>query len=266
MIEATAVKFARMENSQLGPGATVEYRTPAGGETLAYIDYSEDGTRAAVTVFTPATSGERRYTERPAGRAFQIVMNHCHKQGYALPDVESIEDATPAAQLQHAGVMARAAEDPTPAVPEPAVIPAAEQLQLPACATREEAAAAYVPATTAPAPPSADESTGEWQQRVQAHFAAPVAADPQPEFRSVEEAADAILGEPADVVRHWISRGGTVYQLHLRAIVPAAETADALRAFVESDAHGYTRGADGRIWLWSGHAWNVGYAVVLPAE
>lgn len=241
MIEATATRFDRMELSQLGPGGTVEYKSPH-GETLAYIDYIENG-GARVTVFTPSTGGERRYKERSAGAALDIAMRHIRKEGYAVPT--EIRDLS-------------TTEDPAPAVPEPAVIPAAEQLQLPA--------AAYVPATTAPAPPSADESTAEWQGRVQAHFAGPADVEPQPEFRSVEEAADAILGEPADVVRHWISRGGTVYQLHLRAIVPATETADALRAFVESDAHGYTRGADGRIWLWSSHAWNVGYAVVLPAE
>jgi hypothetical protein len=256
MTEATALKFNRGDYSTLGPGQTVEYKSPF-GETLAYIDYNEDQTRAAVTVFTPSTGGERRYAERPAGKAQMIAINHLNRQGYAPGDVEDAGNVTAEADAARAAARGDAAPAADPADVEDA---AAVELPLP------QPAAAYVPAATSPAPPQPGESAGDWQGRVQAHFADPVDVEPQPEFRSVAEAADAILGEPADdIVRHWISGRGVIYQLHLRAVVPAAETAEALRDFVANDAHGYTASRDGRIWLWSGHAWNCGYAVVLPA-
>jgi hypothetical protein len=257
MNTTTTAKFARGDYSTLGDGFSIEHRD-ADGHTLAYLDYAEDGQTAKVDVFDPHTGRSRSYAARPAGRAFQIVERHLHKLGY-LPGDLPMEDEEPAvAQVE--SVYA-----------DPAVRAAVGAVAQQELALQTEPAGPvpvpYVPATTSPAPPAAGETAGDWQQRVQEHFIQPAEALAQPEFRSVAEAADAILGEPADdIVRHWISSRGTIYQLHLRAICPAQETADALRAFVDSDAHGYTRSRDGRIWLWSSHAWNVGYAVVLPAE
>jgi hypothetical protein len=227
--EATATIFDRLENSSLGQqGKTVEYRDQQ-GHTLAYLDYSEDGQTARCNVFDPSTDRSRQYEWRPVERAAAIVEKHLQRLGYVaqeLAETDVLNAGLPAPMA--AAAMAALQDDSEP-----------------------------------------QEESEPQQESVYADPAVRAAVadvEPQPEFRSVEEAADAILWEPDDVVRHWISRGGTVYQLHLRAIVPAAETADALRAFVESDAHGYTRTAEGKIWLWSSHAWNVGYAVVLPAQ
>jgi hypothetical protein len=85
MQTATKTEFDRIPRSALGPGKTAEYGTPA-GETLVYIDYSEDRTTAAVTVFTPYRAGERRYSSRPVANAEAIAAKHLAKEGYALPD------------------------------------------------------------------------------------------------------------------------------------------------------------------------------------
>lgn len=76
MAQYTTTSFERIEGSQLGEGATTEYRNSL-GETLAYVDYSADRTTAAVTVFNPYRSGERRYTSRPAAKAEAIAIKHC---------------------------------------------------------------------------------------------------------------------------------------------------------------------------------------------
>lgn len=305
MIEASALKFNRGDYSTLGPGSTIEYKTPF-GETLAYIDYSEDGTQAAATIFTPANGNERRYGMRPAGRALQIVLNHLHRQGYDAPDFDTIEDAgNVTAEADAARAAARGQLDPAavesgdPVAVEAFTAPQgtyrgdgsredAEVLQAESRVLEDAglelagpvAAGTMGPFPAPPAPvhipaglPAAAAAAAPADAGIRMSLQPGAAAAPQPgealqggAFGSVSEAADAVLGEPADdVVRHWISSGGTVYQLHLRAIVPPAETADALREFVGSDARGYTRGADGRISLWSRHAWNVGYALVLPA-
>lgn len=84
MQQATSTTFDRVENSQLGQGKTTEYKNNL-GETLAYVDYSEDGTTAAVTVFTPYKGGERRYTSRPAAAAEGIAARHLAKEGFEVP-------------------------------------------------------------------------------------------------------------------------------------------------------------------------------------
>lgn len=68
----------------LGPGRSVEYRSPQ-GETLAYIDYSLLRTRAAVTVFDPYRAGRREYAPRPAQAAEAIALRHLTKLGYRIP-------------------------------------------------------------------------------------------------------------------------------------------------------------------------------------
>jgi hypothetical protein len=76
MAQYTTTSFDRIEGSQLGQGVTTEYRNQL-GETLAYVDYSEDWTTAAVTVFNPYKGGERRYSSRPVARAEAIAVKHC---------------------------------------------------------------------------------------------------------------------------------------------------------------------------------------------
>jgi hypothetical protein len=78
-------EFDRMVNSQLGQGRTAEYRNRF-GETLAYVDYDETRTTAAVTVFAPYRGGERRYASRPAANAEAIAARHIAKEGYSLPE------------------------------------------------------------------------------------------------------------------------------------------------------------------------------------
>ena len=76
MAQYTVTAFNRIEGSQLGQGVTTEYRNQL-GETLAYVDFSEDGTTAAVTVFNPYKGGERRYSSRPVANAEAIAVKHC---------------------------------------------------------------------------------------------------------------------------------------------------------------------------------------------
>lgn len=84
MTYVEVTEFDRLQGSQLGQGRTTEYRNPL-GETLVYIDYNEDRTTAAVTVFTPYKAGERRYSRRPAANAEAIAAKHIAKEGYELP-------------------------------------------------------------------------------------------------------------------------------------------------------------------------------------
>lgn len=76
MAKYTVHAFPRMEGSQLGQGITTEYRSEQ-GETLAYVDFNEDQTVAAVTIFNPYRGGRREYSSRPAAKAEAIATKHC---------------------------------------------------------------------------------------------------------------------------------------------------------------------------------------------
>lgn len=75
-------EFERLDDT----GKTTEYTSPY-GETLAYIDYSEDRTSAAVTLFNHMEwrSGARNYGPRPAANAEAIATRYINKQGFLLP-------------------------------------------------------------------------------------------------------------------------------------------------------------------------------------
>ncbi|ALY09710.1 hypothetical protein MARTHA_57 [Arthrobacter phage Martha] len=85
-------RFSRIENSTLGQGETVEYFDAASQQLIAYVDYNEDGSEAAVKLFAPGSTmrGTSRYDERPADKAEGIVNRHLHKQGYNEP-IEAAE-------------------------------------------------------------------------------------------------------------------------------------------------------------------------------
>lgn len=87
--ETIASEFDRLDNGRFGPGRSVEHRTGY-GETLAYVDYSEDRTTAAVTVFTPSTGHSREYGRRPAAAAEGIVLRHLKKEGYTPGETKDI--------------------------------------------------------------------------------------------------------------------------------------------------------------------------------
>lgn len=78
MAKTTSTEFDRIASGEMGPGRTVEYRNEI-GETLAYVDYTEDRAEAWVTVFNPYKAGERRYTKRPAAAAEAIANRHIEK-------------------------------------------------------------------------------------------------------------------------------------------------------------------------------------------
>lgn len=277
---AAAVIFDRPENSSLGqPGKTVEYRDEH-GHTLAYLDYSEDGQTARCNVFDPATSRSRQYEWRPVARAAQIVTNHLNRLGYAadenpreIEESESLKmtmaealgvdpaviDAAQA--LTPAEPVAVGTMGPFPEPPAPVNIPV-----LPTPAEHDEWLRDVTPA---PEP-------GAWDSpAVRAAVAETIAPqlqqDDAPEFASVSDAADGILGAPEDeIIRHWRDVRGTVWQFHLRSICPPAETAAALRSFVadvnSSPARGgRTMNSERRFYCWGPEGWNVGYAIILPA-
>ncbi|AMM44517.1 hypothetical protein BARRETLEMON_55 [Arthrobacter phage BarretLemon] len=77
-------KFDREEYSSDGLGQTARYQDAVSKEMIAYIDYSEDGTQASVSLFAPGTTmrGTARYDLRDAKRAEGIVARHLAKQGY----------------------------------------------------------------------------------------------------------------------------------------------------------------------------------------
>lgn len=87
---AEASEFDRLEG-RFGPGRTVEHRT-GHGETLAYIDYDEDRTTAAVTVFTPSTGHSREYGRRAAAAAEGIVLRHLKKEGYEPGEPRQVDE------------------------------------------------------------------------------------------------------------------------------------------------------------------------------
>ena len=84
MRAAVATEFERMD----GTGRTVEYLSDAAGppQTLAYLDYDAERTRAAVAVFYPYKGARRLYAERPAGNALAIIERHLLTEGYVMPD------------------------------------------------------------------------------------------------------------------------------------------------------------------------------------
>ena len=262
---ATAVIFDRPENSSLGQqGKTVEYRDEH-GHTLAYLDYSEDGETARCNVFDPSTSRSRQYEWRTVARAAQIVVNHLARLGYQPDENPRQIEESESLQMALAGALGV----------DPAVIEAAQALT-PAPAAEDDvlAAVAALPAesTTAeltaalPAQPAiipdltethaaAAAEHGEWLRDV---------ASPAPEFASVADAADDILGLPEDeIVRHWRDVRGTVWQFHLRSICPPAEPAAALRSFVADVNRGPARGGrtmntERRFYCGGPEGWNVG--------
>ncbi|ASR80609.1 hypothetical protein SEA_JORDAN_56 [Arthrobacter phage Jordan] len=84
-------RYARIENSTLGQGETVEYFDSM-GQVIAYVDYNEDGSEAGVKLFAPGSTmrGTSNYSQRPADKAEGIVNRHLHKQGYNEP-IEAAE-------------------------------------------------------------------------------------------------------------------------------------------------------------------------------
>ncbi|QDH48547.1 hypothetical protein SEA_GREKAYCON_57 [Arthrobacter phage Grekaycon] len=84
-------RYARVENSTLGQGETVEYFDSM-GQVIAYVDYNEDGSEAGVKLFAPGATmrGTSTYGKRPADKAEGIVNRHLHKQGYNEP-IEAAE-------------------------------------------------------------------------------------------------------------------------------------------------------------------------------
>ncbi|ASR80761.1 hypothetical protein SEA_SHADE_56 [Arthrobacter phage Shade] len=84
-------RYARIENSTLGQGETVEYFDSM-GQVIAYVDYNEDGSEAGVKLFAPGSTmrGTSNYSQRPADKAEGIVNRHLHKHGYNEP-IEAAE-------------------------------------------------------------------------------------------------------------------------------------------------------------------------------
>lgn len=79
MLKAESSKFRNMRGSE-----TLEVRTNSAhdSELLGYIDYSADGKRATVEVFTPYSGHARTYAERPTARAESILDRHLATLGY----------------------------------------------------------------------------------------------------------------------------------------------------------------------------------------
>jgi hypothetical protein len=254
METAAATIFDRPENSSLGQqGKTVEYRDGQ-GHTLAYLDYSEDGQTARCNVFDPSTSRSRQYEWRPVNRASTIVTNHLQRLGYQpgqLPETDVLESGLPGAMVT-AALSAMAEDDGADVEPQQESIYADPAVRAAVAETVHAQQPAIIPDLT----------------DVHAAAAAPA---PAPEFASVADAADEILGMPEDeIVRHWTDVRGGIWQFHLRSICPPAETAAALREFVadvnSSPARGgRTMNSERRFYCWGPEGWNVGYAIILPA-
>lgn len=83
MATAVSTTFDRMD----GTGKTQEFRTdsPHESQTLAYLDFNEDGTKAGAVVFDPFKDTYHTYSARDVERARAIVVRHLTAQGYAVP-------------------------------------------------------------------------------------------------------------------------------------------------------------------------------------
>lgn len=76
--ELEATEYERPD----GTGKTVTYEGGMDRETLAHIDYHEDGVE--VTVFKPYLGSMRTYAKREEGKALGIVARHLAGEGYEM--------------------------------------------------------------------------------------------------------------------------------------------------------------------------------------
>lgn len=77
MEQPEAVEYQRPD----GTGKTITYTSP-GGDSLAHLDYYEDGVEA--TVFKPYLGSMRTYAKREESKALGIVARHLASEGYDM--------------------------------------------------------------------------------------------------------------------------------------------------------------------------------------